>query len=59
MAKILRCSDLNPHCAAILRAETEDELLRKAALHALTEHGMTQIPPEVLECIKGAIRQEC
>lgn len=40
MAKMLRCRDAGVDCDAVIRAETEEELMRKVAEHAKTVHGM-------------------
>jgi predicted small metal-binding protein len=58
MAKVLRCQDVGLDCEGELRADTEEELLEKAAEHAQTEHNMTQMPPEVVAKVRAAIRDE-
>ena len=56
MAKMLRCRDVGVDCDAVIRAETEEELMRKVAEHAKTVHGMTEISPEMVAKVKAAIR---
>jgi predicted small metal-binding protein len=46
MAKVLRCRDVGLDCEGELRADTEEELLRKAAEHAQTAHNMRDMPPD-------------
>ena len=58
MAKVLRCSDIGMDCDFVARAETEEEILRKAAEHAETTHNMKEIPEEVLSKVRTAIRDE-
>lgn len=58
MAKVLRCRDLGMDCDFVARAETEEELLQKAAEHAAAEHNMTEISEEVLAKVRAAIRDE-
>jgi predicted small metal-binding protein len=58
MTKVLNCGDVKPGCNFEIRGETEHDVLRKAADHAKTAHGMESIPPEVLSKVKGAIRDE-
>ena len=58
MAKVLRCSDVGIDCDFEARAETEEELLKKAAEHAATAHDMKEIPEEVLAKVRAAIRDE-
>jgi len=56
MGKLLLCRDVGVDCDAEIRAETEEELMRKIAEHAKTAHGMTTISPETAAKVKAAIR---
>jgi predicted small metal-binding protein len=56
MAKMLRCRDAGVDCDAVIRAETEEELMRKVAEHAKTVHGMTEIPADLVAKVKAAIK---
>ena len=56
MAKTVSCRDVGPDCDFTARADTEEELLRQCAEHAREAHGMTEIPPEVAEKLRAAIR---
>jgi predicted small metal-binding protein len=60
MAKVLRCRDLGMDCPKEVRAETEEELLKLAAEHAETDHGISAavIPPSILAMVKSAIKDE-
>jgi len=58
MAKALRCRDVGMDCDFVARAETEEEILKTAAEHAATAHEMKEIPEEVLEKVRAAIRDE-
>jgi len=58
MAKVLRCRDVGMDCDFEARAETEEEILKKAAEHAKTVHNMKEIPEEVLVKVRAAIRNE-
>jgi predicted small metal-binding protein len=46
MAKILECAKVDPSsgCQHIIRGETEEEVLKKAAEHA-KEHGIREVTP--------------
>ncbi|MDQ3308394.1 MAG: DUF1059 domain-containing protein [Actinomycetota bacterium] len=57
MAYELACGDVMPGCDATFSAESEDELLAEVGPHAAEAHGITEITPDVLESVKGAIRQ--
>jgi predicted small metal-binding protein len=54
--KELHCGDLMKGCSAVMRGNTEDEVLKKAAEHAKSAHGVDKIPPEMAEKVKSAIR---
>ncbi|MGB6877478.1 MAG: DUF1059 domain-containing protein [Candidatus Acidiferrales bacterium] len=58
MAKVLKCSDLNPGCNFEARGNSEDEVLQKAATHAKTTHNMHNIPPDALSKARSAIHDE-
>jgi len=58
MAKVLRCSDVGFECDAVIRAETEEEVLKQAAEHARTVHNLQEMTEEVVEKVRGAIRDE-
>ena len=47
-------------CQAVTRtfeAATEQELLEQVGPHASEVHGITEVTPEVLEAVKGAIKE--
>jgi len=58
MAKILHCSDVGFECDGVIRAETEEEVLKKAADHAKSEHNLEEISDEVVEKVRAAIQDE-
>jgi len=58
MAKVLRCNDVMPGCAAEVRAETDDEVMRQVAEHARKVHGLATIDRGIAEKVKAAIRAE-
>ncbi len=47
MAKVFRCKELGMPCDFEARAETEEELLQKCTEHAKTDHGITEITPQL------------
>jgi len=51
----IACGDVVPGCATTLDAKTEDELMAKVAEHAASEHGVTEVTPELAGQVKGAI----
>ncbi len=44
--KQLSCRDAGADCDFLVRAETEEEVLRVAADHACRIHGKCEIPPD-------------
>lgn len=58
MAKVLRCRDVGMDCNFVARGQTEEELLKEAAEHAQSAHNMDEIPKEVVEKVRAAIRDE-
>lgn len=58
MGYALSCGDVMPGCAATFSAESEEELLAQVAPHAAEAHGITEITPDVLDAVKGAIKQD-
>ncbi len=57
MAEILECAKVDPSsgCQHIVRGETEEEVLQKAAEHA-EQHGIRQVTPELVARVKANIR---
>ena len=58
MAKVLTCRDVGVDCDFVARGATVDEVLEKAREHATKEHGFADIPPELVEQVKAAIKDE-
>lgn len=56
--KALHCGDLMKGCDFVARGATEDEVMRKAAEHAKTAHGINNITPELAGKVKAAIKDE-
>jgi predicted small metal-binding protein len=56
--KAMHCGDLMKGCDFIARGATELEVMKKAAEHAKTAHGMDKITPEMAQKVKAAIRTE-
>lgn len=53
--KTLHCSDAGFDCPGVISAETEQEVLQLAAVHAQEAHGVT-VTPELAEQIKTLIK---
>jgi predicted small metal-binding protein len=53
--KEFRCGELVPGCAAAFHGASESEILRQVAAHARDDHGMYEVPPEVVDTIRARI----
>ena len=56
--KTLRCRDAGFDCAAVMRAETEEEVLQQAGEHARTVHNLSEISEQTVEKIRTLIHDE-
>ena len=52
-----RCGQLVPGCDAVFHGESNDEILVQVATHARDEHGMDEVPPEVVDTIHASISE--
>ncbi len=57
MAKVLRCRDTGAACDWEVRADSEEEILQKAAQHAKEAHQM-EVTPELAATVRRLIRDE-
>lgn len=53
--KELRCKDVGFACDAVVRADTEEEVLRQGAEHARKIHGLTTIDDKTAATIRSKI----
>ena len=54
--KELRCNDVGFSCDAVVRADTEDEVLRQGAEHARKVHGIEKLDDATVRTIRSKIR---
>jgi predicted small metal-binding protein len=52
-----KCKDLGMACGFEVKDENEDELMKIVALHAETSHNIKEIPADMTEKIKKAIKK--
>jgi predicted small metal-binding protein len=57
MAYTLACGDIVPGCDATFSAETPEELMALAGPHGAEVHGLTDLTPEQMAAIQGAVKQ--
>jgi predicted small metal-binding protein len=56
----IACRDVGQNCDCIVQGETEEELMKNAAKHAVKDHGYTEqdiMTPEMNDRIKSHIRK--
>ena len=56
--KSVNCRDVGVDCDFVARGETEDDVLRQCGEHARSAHGFADIPPELVDQVRAAIRDE-
>lgn len=58
MTKVVDCGKVNPAsgCGHVIRAESEEELMRLVAKHAKEDHGM-EPTPELISKVKAHIEE--
>jgi len=58
MAKVLSCRDAGVDCDFVARGETEEEIFAQCAKHGKEAHDMKEIPADLVEKMRGLIREE-
>jgi len=58
ITKVLTCRDVGVDCDFVARGATVEEVMEKAREHATKDHGFADIPPELVDKAKAAIRDE-
>jgi predicted small metal-binding protein len=56
--KKISCAALMPGCPYTAEAGSEEELLKKVAVHAAEAHNIHEVTPELLHKVKSVIRTE-
>ena len=57
MAKTLCCKDVGPECDFVAHGATEEEIMAQVVEHAKTVHGIEEVPAELAEKARAAIRE--
>ena len=59
MGKKVSCKDIGDiECTWEGRADTTEEVIELAKEHGRDVHGITEVPPELMEQLKAAIKDE-
>ena len=56
MAKVVRCRDVGFDCEGVVRAETEEDVLRQVAAHAKAVHNLEVVSEEVVAKVRQVMR---
>lgn len=51
----LSCGDAVPGCAARFEEDSIDRVLELVTIHAMEDHGVPEVGPDMLEAIRGNI----
>ncbi len=58
MAKVIHCKDAGfLDCPEVIRGQTEDEVIQKAAEHGKSAHNL-ELTPELAQQVKTLIKEE-
>lgn len=58
MKKTFPCAEVVPSCDFTASAATEEDVLKQVAAHAAEAHGLKEVPAELVEKVKSAIRTD-
>lgn len=54
--KQFSCGDVVPGCQRTFSAATEQDLLGQVAAHAQADHGLSALPPSLVDQVRSNIR---
>jgi predicted small metal-binding protein len=54
--KSFACGDVVPGCSASWLCSTDDEVLAAVAAHARQDHGIVEVPAELVDQVRSKIR---
>ncbi len=58
MTLIVNCRDIGFDCEGVIRAESPEEVLRLVAKHAKDDHGMDEVPAELVAKVQAVMLEE-
>ena len=58
MTKVLECTDVFAGCEAVVRANSQEELMPQVVEHAMSVHGLKEIDSATVAQVTAAIRDE-
>ena len=54
--KEFACGDVVPGCGQVFRADDESGIFEQVGAHAAADHGMTDVPADVVAQVRANIR---
>jgi predicted small metal-binding protein len=54
--KTFACGAVVPGCTATFAGDTEDDVLERVARHAREDHGMAEVPEQLVEQVLANLR---
>jgi predicted small metal-binding protein len=58
MTRKMNCRDVGPDCDFVARGESDEEVMGQVVEHARTAHGFEEVPPELAQKARAAIRDD-
>ena len=55
--KEFACGAVVPGCVAVFRGESDEAILSQVAVHARDDHGMTEVPDELVAQVTAKIHE--
>ena len=55
--KEFSCGSVIPNCDATFERDTEEQILADVAVHAREDHGIAEVPPEVVAQVRANIHE--
>lgn len=52
-----KCKDMGMKCGFEVKDESQDELMKMVALHASNTHNIKEIPSDMMEKVKKAVKK--
>jgi predicted small metal-binding protein len=53
--KTFACGDVVPGCTTMFTGPDDDAVLAQVAVHAVADHGLGSVPPELVAQVRAAI----
>lgn len=58
MTKVVHCREVGFDCDGVVRAETEEEVLKQVAAHAQQVHNLDEVTDEIVDKVRSVMRDE-